>query len=67
MTGTEIPDEVPPLNMLGNFLCNTLNPDWPPGPPYVHTVVPPEPIGEDEDGNPLYPEPGPTMTLTERQ
>ena len=39
----------------------------PPGPPYVHTLVPPEPIGEDADGNPLYPEPGPAMTLTERQ
>ena len=36
-----------------------------PGPPYTHTIVPPEPIGEDEDGNPLYPEPGPAFTLTE--
>lgn len=35
------------------------------GPPWTHTVVPPEPIGEDEDGNPVYPEPGPTHTLTD--
>ena len=39
--------------------------DREPGPPYTHTIVPPEPIGEDEDGNLLYPEPGPAMTLTE--
>ena len=37
-----------------------------PGPPYVHTLVPPEPIGWDDDGNPVYPEPGPSYTLTER-
>jgi hypothetical protein len=37
-----------------------------PGPPHVHTLVPPEPIGWDEDDNPVYPEPGPAYTLTER-
>lgn len=36
-----------------------------PGPPWTHTLVPPEPIGEDEDGNPVYPEPGPAFTLTD--
>lgn len=35
-----------------------------PGPPYTHTIVPPEPIGEDEAGNPIYPEPAPAYTLT---
>jgi len=50
---------------LGHVMHNVLNPEPPPGPPYTHTIVPPEPIGEDENGNPLYPEPGPAMTLTE--
>ena len=50
----------------GAFLHNMLGGTEPePGPPYTHTIVPPEPIGEDEDGNPLYPEPGPAMTLTD--
>ena len=35
------------------------------GPPYTHTFRPPEPVGEDEDGNPVYPEPGPAHTLTD--
>ena len=39
--------------------------DREPGPPYTHTIVPPEPIGEDEDGNLLYPEPGPAFTLAD--
>ena len=34
--------------------------------PYVHTFAPQEPAGEDGDGNPVYPEPGPSFTLTER-
>ena len=34
------------------------------GPPYVHTLKPVEPVGYDDDGNPIYPEPGPTHTLT---
>ena len=29
----------------------------------MHTFWPPEPVGEDEDGNPVYPEPGPAFTL----
>ena len=37
-----------------------------PGPPYTHTLVPPEPAGELEDGTPVYPEPGPSCTMTER-
>ena len=50
----------------GAFLHNMLGGTEPePGPPYTHTLVPPEPIGEDEDGNLLYPEPGPAFTLTE--
>jgi len=59
-----LPAEVPPG--AGHFLHNLLNPPSMPGPPYTHTIVPPEPIGWDDDGNPLYPEPGPGMTLTER-
>ena len=35
------------------------------GPPYVHTFRPPEPIGYDDDGNPIHPEPRPTHTLTD--
>jgi hypothetical protein len=54
---TEEPGEIPDVAVtreLGHFLPSILH------------LVPPEPIGEDEDGNPLYPEPGPSMTLTER-
>jgi len=50
----------------GHFLHNLLNPEPQPGAPYTHTIVPPEPIGEDEDGNPVYPEPGPAHTLDRR-
>ena len=50
---------------LGEVMHAVLNPEPAPGPPYVHTLVPPEPIGWDEDGNPVYPEPGPAYTLTE--
>lgn len=53
---------------LGQLMHNPLNPEPPepsPGPPYVHTFAPPEPIGEDEDGNDIHPEPGPAFTLTE--
>ena len=31
----------------------------------THWVPIPQPIGWDEDGTPVYPEPGPAMTLTE--
>lgn len=51
---------------FGEFLQNLLAPTAESGPPYVHTFVPPEPIGEDEDGNDIYPPPGPAYTLTER-
>ena len=37
-----------------------------PGGPYVHRFKAPEPAGWDDDGNPVYPEPGPSYTLTER-
>jgi len=47
----------------GEFLNDLLNPASAPGPPWTHTIVPPEPIGWDADGNPLYPEPGPAATL----
>jgi hypothetical protein len=48
----------------GGFLHNLLSPVTPPGPPYTHTIVPPGPAGWDEDGTPIYPEPGPAYTLT---
>ena len=48
---------------LGEIMHGLLNPEPEPGPPYTHTIVPPEPIGWDEDGTPLYPEPGPSATL----
>lgn len=54
------------LQALGHALRNLLSPEPAPGPPYTHTLVSPEPIGEDEDGNPVYPPPGPTHTLTEQ-
>ena len=50
---------------LGALIGNLLAPPAEPGPPYVHTFTPPEPIGQDEDGNDIYPEPGPAWTLTE--
>lgn len=51
---------------MGEVMHNILGGASPaPGPPYTHTLVPPEPIGEDEDGNPIYPPPGPAYTLTE--
>jgi hypothetical protein len=53
----DIPDST------GQLMHSLLNPEPSPGPPYTHTFTAPEPIGEDEDGNPLYPEPGPDMTL----
>lgn len=46
-------------NLLGD-------PEPRPGEPYVHTFRSSEPIGWDDDGNPVYPEPGPSYTLTER-
>ena len=45
--------------VAGEFPASMLGGDPEPGPPYTHTLVPPEPIGEDEDGNLIYPEPGP--------
>ena len=51
----------------GAFLASLYgDPEPEPGPPYVHTIVPPEPIGELEDGTLIYPEPGPAYTMTER-
>jgi len=51
----------------GELLSGILGDTEPrPGGPYVHTFKMPEPIGEDEDGNPVYPEPLPAFTLTER-
>jgi hypothetical protein len=50
---------------LGQAMRDLMNPEPAPGPPYVHTFAPPEPIGQDEDGNDIYPEPGPAITLTE--
>lgn len=49
---------------LGAFMAALLGPPPEPGPPYVHVFAPPEPIGQDEDGNDIYPEPGPALTLT---
>ena len=70
--GRQYPDgplEPPPgwPEGAGEFMRNMLGGQQEPGPPWTHTLVPPEPTGQDEDGNPLYPEPGPAMTLTERQ
>jgi hypothetical protein len=53
----------------GEFLHNILGGSEPePGPPYTHTIVPPEPAGWDEDGNPVdpEPEPGPAFTVSDR-
>jgi hypothetical protein len=68
--GRQHPDgplEPPPdwPDAAGHFLANLLAPVTQPGPPYTHTLVPPEPIGELEDGTLVYPEPGPVLTLTE--
>lgn len=49
----------------GEIMASLLGAPERPGPPYVHTFRPPEPIGQDEDGNDIYPEPGPAYTLTE--
>jgi hypothetical protein len=49
----------------GEFLHNLLSPVSQPGPPWTHVLLPPEPIGWGEDDNPIYPEPGPTHTLTD--
>ena len=51
---------------LGEIMRGLLNPEPEPGPPYTHTIVPPEPLYYDDFGTPVYPEPGPAMTLTER-
>ena len=53
------------LIAAGEFMTALLGAPEQPGPPYVHTFVPPEPIGQDEDGNDIYPPPGPAWTLTE--
>jgi hypothetical protein len=49
---------------VGEFLHNLLEPVSWPGPPWTHTIVPPEPAGWDKDGNPVYPEPGPAFTVS---
>jgi hypothetical protein len=50
----------------GEVLHNILGGSEPePGPPYTHTIVPPEPAGWDEDGNPVDPEPGPAFTVSD--
>ena len=49
----------------GEFLHNLLNPASAPGRAWTHTIVPPEPLYWDDFGTPVYPEPGPAMTLTE--
>lgn len=53
------------MDILGPFLHGFFDPEPDPGPPYVHTFTSPEPIGEDEEGDPIYPPPGPAYTLTE--
>ena len=70
MTGRQYPDgplEAPPdwPDSAGHFLANLLNPASTPGPPWTHTLLPPEPLYYDDFGTPVYPEPGPAMTLTE--
>jgi hypothetical protein len=49
----------------GEVLHNILGGGSEPGPPYTHTIVPPEPVGWDEDDNPVYPEPGPAFTVAD--
>lgn len=48
---------------IGEVLHAILNPQPQPGPPYVHTIEPPEPE-YDEDGNPYWPL-EPSFTITE--
>lgn len=49
---------------IGEVLHAVLGPESEPGPPYVHTLDPPEPE-YDEDGNPYWPlEPSFTITDT---
>jgi hypothetical protein len=52
-----------PLDGAGAFLKNMLGGPPEPGPPYTHTLAAPEPTGEDEDGNDIYPPPDPSHTL----
>jgi hypothetical protein len=56
-------DYLEPPEALGGFMHSMLGGTPQPGPPYTHTLVPPEPIGEDEDGNDIYPPPGPSFTM----
>lgn len=49
---------------VGHFLSAMLTPPEADGPPFTHTLQPPEPE-EDEAGNLIWPEPGPSYTLTE--
>lgn len=39
---------------VGAVLHAMLNAEPEPGPPYMHTVKPPEPAGYDEDGRPIW-------------
>ena len=69
-TGLEHPDVVAGVDSwawpaLGEIMHNILGGTPEPGPPYTHTIVPPEPLYWDDFGSPVYPEPGPAMTLTE--
>ena len=51
---------------LGEVMHNILGGSDPePGPPYTHTITPPEPLYWDDFGSPVYPEPGPAMTIAE--
>ena len=71
-TGRQRPDVLAAVESwawpaLGEVMHNILGGTEPePGPPYTHTIVPPEPLDWDDFGSPVYPEPGPAMTLTER-
>jgi hypothetical protein len=49
---------------MGHFLAGLLAPVSEPGPPYTHTLVPPEPEYDDE-GNEVWREPDPAFTLTD--
>lgn len=49
---------------MGEVLHAILHPKPQPGPPYVHTIRPPEPIGYDEQGRPIW-EPEPAFTITD--
>lgn len=60
---TEAADAAAPS--FGQFLHNMLGgPEPAPGPPYTHTLVPPEPEYDDAGNEVWQPEP-PTYTLTE--